>query len=131
MTPPPYRARTKVIIVDPEWHLGLKLADCLATSGYHAVLGRTLDSMLNELEEIQPTAIVLSADPPHSGRTSLEAVRTYCPDAPVFTLERSESDHAAPALCTGGSRAERTYLTPHCIEDLLRTKLGIPCARLI
>jgi hypothetical protein len=129
MTDSTYRARTKVMIVDPEWQFGLKLADCLASSGYHAVLSRSLDNMLNDLEEMQPTAIVLNDDPRQTGRTSLEAVRAYCPDAPVISLRRSAFVTSEPALCPGGARAERTCVTPHRIEELLRTKLGIPCAR--
>ena len=54
--------RSRVMIVDPEWQFGLKLADCLATNGYHAVLVRDLQSMLTELGEIQPEAILLSSD---------------------------------------------------------------------
>ncbi|HET9962150.1 MAG TPA: hypothetical protein VFQ34_07440 [Nitrospiraceae bacterium] len=118
------------MIVDPEWHVGLMLADCLASSGYHAVLGRNLESMLHDLREMQPTAIVLNAHPRQSGQSSLEAVKACCPNAPVISL--GQPDHAVgePTLCTGGSRAERTYVTPHHIEELLQTKFGIPCARL-
>lgn len=32
--------RVRIVIVDPELRLGLRLADCLATSGYQAVLVR-------------------------------------------------------------------------------------------
>ena len=55
--------RERVVIVDRDLDFGLKLADCLASSGYHAVLGRSLDAMLEDLDELKPDAILLSSDP--------------------------------------------------------------------
>lgn len=52
--------RVRIVIVDPELRLGLRLADCLATSGYQAVLARDLDSTLTQLGEIQPELILLN-----------------------------------------------------------------------
>lgn len=66
--------RSRVMIVDPEWQFGLKLADCLATNGYHAVLVRDLQSMLTELGEIQPEAILLSSDSCDEKRGPLNSI---------------------------------------------------------
>ena len=52
-------SRERVVIVDRDLDFGLKLADCLASSGYHAVLGRSLDAMLEDIGEMQPGAILL------------------------------------------------------------------------
>ena len=55
--------RQRVVIVDRDLDFGLKLADCLASSGYHAVLGRSLAAVLDDLGEMQPGAILLGSDP--------------------------------------------------------------------
>ena len=83
--------RSRVMIVDPELQFGLKLADCLATNGYHAVLVRDLQSMLTELREIQPEAILLSSDSCEEKRgtaelDTLRALNVLCPQAPILTV---------------------------------------------
>lgn len=130
-------ARIRVMIVDPGWQFGLELADCLATSGYQAVLVRNLESMIDDLGELQPGAILLHADShdrhlADQGNDTLQAVKALCPQAPVLTLTKPEQDTVTKA------RAKHLALATHPIdipsnrvEDLLRTQLGIPCARLL
>jgi DNA-binding NtrC family response regulator len=125
--------RERVVIVDRDWDFGLKLADCLASSGYHAVLGRSLDAMIEDLSEMQPGAILLSADPCEGdfcgdGSAALQVVRTLCPQAPVITLTKSGQETRSQKRNTD----EHLHpLPPNGVEELLRTKLGIPCARVL
>lgn len=127
--------RSRVMIVDPELQFGLKLADCLATNGYHAVLVRDLESMLAELGEIQPEAILLSPDSCDEERgtaefDTLRAINVLCPQAPVLTLAEPRHEVSAPLSPPIDSLQSRpTPLAQNRVEELLRAKLGIPCVR--
>lgn len=130
-------ARTRVMIVDPEWQFGLELADCLATSGYQAILVRSLESMIDDLGEMQPGAILLHADSydqqlADHGAETLQAVKALCPQAPVLTLTKPAQDTLRETQSGQGALAKRPSAIPsNRVEELLRTKLGIPCARLL
>ena len=137
MHPVKQAGRSRVMIVDAEMQFGLKLADCLATRGYHAVLVRDLESSLAQLGEIQPEAILLSQDSGGSHRNSpgMDALRTVnalCPQAPVLALTQpfhqtlSGVSHSTDTLPDGS-------ITPHLehpVEEVLLATLGIPCVRL-
>ncbi len=122
--------RARVMIVDPEWEFGLKLADCLATGGYHAVLVRNLESMIDEIGEIQPDAILLSPDPREAshGKQEVETLRivnTLCPQTHVLTLAEPKQEIQA------GSVPKQLHSpAQHRVEELVRVKLGIPFARI-
>jgi DNA-binding NtrC family response regulator len=130
-------SRERVVIVDRDLDFGLKLADCLASSGYHAVLGRSLDAMLEDLGEMQPGAIVLSSDPcdgewGSDGDATLQEVRTLCPEAPVITLTKpGQAASAGMRLQKRTLEGRSKPMAPNRVEELLRTKLGIPCARVL
>jgi DNA-binding response OmpR family regulator len=125
------------MIVDPEWQFGLELADCLATSGYQAILVRSLESMIDDLGEMQPGAILLHTDSYDDrlaghGSETLQAVKILCPQAPVLTLTKPRHDSLTerdPRQCTAGEHSPP--LPPTRVEELLRTKWGIPCARVL
>ena len=137
MHPIKQAGRSRVMIVDSAMQFGLKLADCLATRGYHAVLVRDLESTLPQLGEIQPEAILLSHDSGGSLRDApaMDALRTVnalCPQAPVLALTPSlrsplsgvsQSIDALPTEPAGLPRE-------HPVEKVLLTTLGIPCIRL-
>ncbi|MCC2642442.1 MAG: protein of unknown function, putative Response regulator [Nitrospira sp.] len=137
MNIPTQAGRTRVMIVDPEWQLGLKLADCLATSGYQAVLVRNLESMMDEIGEIQPDAILLSSDASVEERArqaaeTIRIVNTLCPQAYVLALAEPRQkcrDHQL--LQTTPSPKRPTPLVQNRVEELVRAKLGIPCARVL
>jgi DNA-binding response OmpR family regulator len=83
-----------VLIVDPDLRFGLALADGLATSGYHPILVRHLASVLDELGDMRPDAILLSSDPqrqewPTQSGDGLRLVRSACPTVPVITITKS------------------------------------------
>ena len=125
------------MIVDPEWQFGLELADCLATSGYQAILVRSLESTINDLGELQPGAILLRAGsydekPGGQGAETLETVKALCPQAPMLMLSKPEYDNFLgkhPQQRTIGDHLPT--IPPTRVEELLRTKLGIPCARVL
>jgi DNA-binding NtrC family response regulator len=127
--------RERVVIVDRNLDFGLKLADYLASSGYHAVLGRSLDAILHDLSEMQPDAILLSPglwDQGIAGNETetLRTVKALCPEAPVISVMKPVHDtstglrskRGASGNCAEPSKINR-------VEELLRTQLGIPCAR--
>ena len=123
------------MIVDSAMQFGLKLADCLATRGYHAVLVRDLESTLGQLGEIQPEAILLSHDSGASRREppgvdALRTVNALCPQAPVLALTQ-------PLHFSGISQSTDTLYAEsasppleHPVEAVLLTTLGIPCVRI-
>ena len=129
------QGRTRVMIVDPKWHFGLKLADCLATDGYQAILVRSLESMIAELGELQPGAILLHAESSSDrlgghGADTLATVKALCPQAPMLVL--SEPDHdTQPQISQCKSHDHPPFIPSNRMEEWLHTKLGIPCARVI
>ena len=137
MHPVKQAGRSRVMIVDAEMQFGLKLADCLATRGYHAVLVRDLESTLAQLGEIQPEAILFSHDSGSSqqdtpGIDTLRTLNTLCPKAPVLALTEpvtqalSGVSHSTDTL---PNRSRSSHLE-HPVEEVLLATLGIPCVRL-
>lgn len=83
--------RTRVMIVEQDLEVGLKLADLLATHGYQPVFVRSVDAAIDELSAIHPRAIVvgLPSAEPQSRMNADEAlliIQTVCPLAPVATI---------------------------------------------
>jgi hypothetical protein len=123
--------RTRVMIVDPGWHVGLKLADCLATEGYHAVLVRDLESILTELGEIQPEAILFSPDSCDDEHPSLRSIQSLCPEASVLSLlEPLEAVTVLPTTPTDASQKVPNPFQSQPVENYLRARLGMPCVRI-
>jgi DNA-binding NtrC family response regulator len=125
--------RERVVIVDRDLDFGLKLADCLASSGYHAVLGRSLDAMMDDLGEMQPGAILLSSDPSDQekadGTETLEAVKALYPDVAVMTLTKPGQERFAARRLQGGNAMTRATPPQFTrVAELLQGKLGIRCA---
>ena len=122
--------RTRVMIVDPGWHVGLRLADCLATGGYQAVLVRDLESTLPELFEMQPAAILLGPEL-HSGASrSLGAIRAVCPQTSVFNFEQPPGPPSFIPRRSVDTPVQVSHpYESQPVEDWLQVRLGIPCAR--
>lgn len=128
--------RVRIMIVDPELQLGLRLADCLATIGYQAVLVRDLESALAQLGEIRPEIILLSQAssegyPPAVDIDTLRVINRLCPQAPVLTLNRSLHVNMTGTLQSSDvpPPPPPLALQQRCVEDVLRAQLGIPCMR--
>ena len=122
--------RTRVMIVDPGWHVGLKLADCLATEGYHAVLVRDLESMLTELDEMQPEAILFSPDSCDRQRASLRAIQSLCPETSVLSLLEPLENAAVISATPIDAPARRPHPSgSQSVEQWLRVRLSVPCVR--
>jgi hypothetical protein len=128
--------RERVVIVDRDLDFGLKLADCLASSGYHAVLGRSLDAMLDDLDELKPGAILLSSDPRDQEKggyreDTLQTVKALYPEVPVMALMKPGRDRFIEVrarernrmTCPASPQIDR-------VEELLHGKFGISCARM-
>ena len=129
------KGRTRVMIVDPEWQFGLELADCLATGGYQAILVRSLESMIDDLGELQPGAILLRADSygdrlAGQGAKTLETVKTLCPQAPMLMLSKSNHD-TLPTVPQHNTEGHPPFIPSTRVEELLQRRLGIPCARVL
>lgn len=131
--------RERVVIVDRDLDFGLKVADHLASSGYHAVLARSLDAMLDDLSEMRPGAILLSDETPAEkmdgpGTATLRTLKALCPHAPVITFIKPPKDgstalrsHSLELSTNEWSDSSRLS----GVEEVLRAKLGIPCARVL
>lgn len=137
MHPVKQAGRSRVMIVDSAMQFGLKLADCLATRGYHAVLVRDLESTLPQLGEIQPAAILFSHDSGGShcdtpGMDALRAVNALCPQAPVLALSEPVHPVLSGESRSGDTLSAKSASPPleHPVEAVLLTTLGIPCVRI-
>ncbi|HSE60301.1 MAG TPA: hypothetical protein VLA99_16500 [Nitrospiraceae bacterium] len=101
--------RARVLIVDPDLRFGLTLADWLAANGYHPILVRSLGTVIDELGDMQPDAILLSSDPlrqewpAHSG-DALRLVRSACPTVPVITITQSNQNAWLDIFLRDGGR---------------------------
>ena len=128
--------RERVVIVDRDLEFGLKLADCLASSGYHGVLGRSLDAMLEDLEELKPGAILLHSDPgdhekESPGADTLQAVKALYPQVPVMTLMKPGRDRLSEVRAQkSDGMAGPPSPQINRVAELLQGKFGISCARM-
>jgi DNA-binding NtrC family response regulator len=83
--------RTCVMIVEPDWDFGIKLADWLASQGYQPVLTRTIDSAIVEFGSVRPQAIFvgLQSSVPQSQMNAGEVllmIQTICPLVPIIAI---------------------------------------------
>jgi hypothetical protein len=136
MTSATVAARERVVIVDRNLDFGLRLADCLASSGYHAVLSRSLDAMLEDLGELKPDAILLSSDPwdrekSDNAAEALQTVKALCPEVPVLTLMRPGRDGFTEFPSENNQRTGTTSPRINPVEELLHGKLGVRYARML
>lgn len=92
--------RIRVMIVDTDWTLGIKLADWLAAHGYQPVLHRSYDVALNEVNSIRPEAIIIAVDScclPEQADVSelLFRLQTVCPDLPIIGIADTITESVA------------------------------------
>lgn len=92
--------RTRVMIVEQDLEFGLKLADWLATHGYHPAFIRTVNAAIDGLTGFRPQAVFVGLG--CSARVAqgdmveiLFLVRIICPSVPVIMMaDRSNEDLA-------------------------------------
>jgi len=51
--------RTRALVVEKDWEVGIKPADRLAAEGYHPVLVRSVDVAIAGLRSIRPRVILI------------------------------------------------------------------------
>lgn len=93
--------RTRVMIVDTDWSLGIKLADWLAAHGYQPVLHRSYAAAIDELNSIRPQAMIIAVDsysPAEQAEVSqlLFRLQTVYPDMPVIGIADIATGRIAP-----------------------------------
>jgi hypothetical protein len=128
--------RSRVMIVDPEWQFGLKLA---------GIASRPMGTMQFSFETFNPCS-------PSSGRYSrrpsclvrdscdekrgtaeldtLRALNVLCPQAPILTVVEPMRDALGTLSPPIDARPRhQAPLVHNRVEELLRANLGIPCVR--
>jgi DNA-binding NtrC family response regulator len=101
--------RTRVMIVEHDLDYGMKLADWLATHGYHPVLLRNVESAIAEVNDIRPQAVFIGLQSPKRGpqMNAVEAlllIQTICPLVPVITIGSQPSEDFAQLVVRQGVR---------------------------
>lgn len=102
--------RTCVMIVEPDWDFGMKLADWLAAHGYQPVLVRSVDAVIDELSDIRPQAVFvgLRGSKPQAQMKADEVllmIQTICPLVPVITMADEASQAQTQIVFRQGGRS--------------------------
>jgi DNA-binding NtrC family response regulator len=101
--------RTRVMIVEQELDYGMKLADWLASLGYHPVVVRTVDAAIDELRGFRPRAIFFGLScSEYAARIDIAEVflmvQTVCPRVPVVTFADHVGEDRTQVLFRQGPR---------------------------
>jgi DNA-binding NtrC family response regulator len=101
--------RTRVMIVEPDWDFGIKLADWLAAHGYQPVLVRSVDAAITELSDIRPQAVFVGLGSsklagPIGAAEVLLLIQTICPRVPVITIVDEASQDLTSVVVRQGAR---------------------------
>jgi DNA-binding NtrC family response regulator len=101
--------RTRVMIVEQDLDFGMKLADWLATLGYHPVVVRTIDAAIDELSGFRPRAIFFGLScSEYAVRIDIAEVflmiQTVCPRVPVVTFADHVGEDLTQVMFRQGAR---------------------------
>lgn len=101
--------RTRVMIVEQDLEFGLKLADWLATHGYHPAFIRTVNGAIDGLTGFRPQAVFVglgcSARAVQGDMVEiLFLVRTICPSVPVIMMADQSNEDLAQVVFRQGVR---------------------------
>lgn len=101
--------RTRVMIVEQDQELGLKLADWLATHGYHPVFIRTVNAAIDGLAGFKPKAVFvgLGCSAPAARVDMVEIlllIQTICPSVPVIMMADQSSEDLTHVVFRQGVR---------------------------
>lgn len=101
--------RTRVMIVEQDLEFGLKLADWLATQGYHPAFISTANAAIDGLADFRPQAVFVGLG--CSARAAqvdmveiLLLIQTICPSVPVIMMADQSSEDLAHVVFRQGVR---------------------------
>lgn len=126
--------RTRVMIVEQDLEFGLKLADWLATHGYHPAFISTANAAIDGLAGFRPQAVFVGLD--CSARAAqvdmveiLLLIQTTCPSVPVIMMADQSSEDLAHVVFRQGVR--RLLVKPvefSSIGEVLQSELRAAAA---
>ena len=122
--------RTRVMIVDQDLDFGLKLADWLATHGYHPVFIRTVDAAIDGLSGFRPQVVFIGLgwSAPAAQTDMVEIlllIQTISPCTPVIMMADQASEDLTQLLFRQGAR--RFMIKPvkfSEVSELLQSELS-------
>lgn len=101
--------RIRVMIVEQDLEFGLKLADWLATHGYHPAFLSTANAAIDELAGFRPQAVFVSLG--FSARAAkvdmvviLSLIQTICPSVPVIMMVDQTNEDLTHVVSRQGVR---------------------------
>jgi len=126
--------RTRVMIVEQDLEFGLKLADWLATHGYHPAFINTVNAAIDGLSGFRPQAIFAGLG--CSARAAqidmvelLFLVQTICPSVPVIMIADQTSEDLRQVVFR--QRVRRLLVKPvefSHIGEVLQSELSAAAA---
>lgn len=122
--------RTRVMIVEQDLDFGLKLADWLATHGYHPVFIRTVDAAIDGLSGFRPQVVFIGLgwSAPAAQTDMVEIlllIQTISPCTPVIMMADQASEDLTQLLFRQGAR--RFMIKPvkfSEVSELLQSELS-------
>ena len=101
--------RARVMVVEQDLDFGLKLADWLATHGYHTVFVRTIDAAIDGLSSFQPQVVFIGLgwSAPAAQTDMVEIlllIQTISPCTPVIMMADQVSEDLTQVLFRQGIR---------------------------
>lgn len=126
--------RTRVMIVEQDLEFGLKLADWLATHGYHPVFISTANAAIDGLAGFRPQAVFVGLDCSASAvkvdmAEVLLLIQTICPSVPVIMMTDQRSEDLTQVVFRQGAR--RLLVKPvefSYISEVLQSELSAKVA---
>ncbi len=126
--------RTRVMIVEQDLEFGLKLADWLATHGYHPAFISTANAAIDGLAGFRPQAVFVGLDCSASAAKVdmaevLLLIQTICPSVPVIMMTDQCSEDLTQVVFRQGAR--RLLVKPvefSYISEVLQSELSAKVA---
>ena len=126
--------RTRVMIVEQDLEFGLKLADWLATHGYHPAFISTANAAIDGLAGFRPQAVFVGLDCSASAvkvdmAEVLLLIQTICPSVPVIMMTDQRSEDLTQVVFRQGAR--RLLVKPvefSYISEVLQSELSAKVA---
>jgi DNA-binding NtrC family response regulator len=126
--------RTRVMVVEQDLDFGLKLADWLATHGYHPAFISTANAAIDGLADFRPQAVFVGLD--CSARAArvdmvevLLLIQSICPSVPVIMMSDQSSEDLTQVVLRQGIR--RLLVKPvefSYIGEVLESELSAKAA---